>query len=147
MNRFLLQQQPDDKTCMCTCLAMLIGESAEYIIGKYHQHMYDDRSTWFDDVFDEIGIEYRYGHPKNGAINWGEAALLTVGSLNFEGTMHQILVWAEDGKFYVADPQAGKDGRKYYVAHEPQDDMQVQLSGWRLDIAIPLNQKFFEDAA
>lgn len=128
----VLQQQPDDKTCVCTSIAIILGIPASVIISQYHErYVKDDWSIRM--ILSDIGIEFTsFDTADRGGM--GEAKtgyyLTAVPSLNFQGGMHEVVceLDGEENLFLVHDPQAGT-GKKYYVAGHNGDELAVELSG------------------
>ena len=47
------QTQPDGRSCVCTCLAMLMDEPAKDVVAKYHDHYYVHQNMDVADILAE----------------------------------------------------------------------------------------------
>lgn len=134
--------QPTKDSCMATCLAMVIGISAEEALKMYHADL-QSYKIWFDDVLENYRIPYYYGSPRSSRISGNVLCFATVASLNMPGMLHQILIQNVDGKFTVYDPAKGRTGAKYYIPHTegPETGLAKHLQSWTLDLILPLVHK------
>lgn len=134
--------QPTKDSCMATCLAMVIGISAEEALKMYHADL-QSYKIWFDDVLENYRIPYYYGSPRSSRISGNVLCFATVASLNMPGMLHQILIQNVDGKFTVYDPAKGRVGAKYYIPHTegPETELAKHLQSWTLDLILPLVHK------
>lgn len=124
---------------MATCLAMVIGISAEEALERYHKDL-QSYEIWFDNVLDTYRIPYYYGSPKSSRISGDVLCFATVASLNMPGMLHQVLIQHVDGVLEVYDPARGRKGAKYYIPNTrgPETDTRKHLQSWTLDLIIPL---------
>lgn len=124
---------------MATCLAMVIGISAEEAVKLYHTDL-QSYKIWFDDVLEDYRIPYYYGSPKSSRISGNVLCFATVASLNMPGMLHQILIQNSEGSLIVYDPAKGRVGAKYYIPHTagPETEEAKHLQSWALDLIIPL---------
>jgi hypothetical protein len=132
------QQQPCNKSCVCTSIAMILGLPAAQVIADWH-HKYQEEDASLRDILNGYGIEFRsFDTADRGGMNTAEEGyyLVTVPSLNFVGGNHQVAVELEGGLFSVYDPQAGKPGIKYYVGAS-DDPLAVPIvGGYTLEVLI-----------
>lgn len=132
------QQQPCLTSCVCTSIAMILGLPAAEVIRAWH-HKYREEDASLRDILNGYGIEFKsFDTADRCGMDTAEEGyyLVTVPSLNFVGGNHQIAVEIEDGLFFPYDPQAGKEGIKYYVGAS-DDPLAVPLSGgYQLDVLI-----------
>lgn len=110
--RITHQTQPNQWSCGHTCLAMVMGVDVRRVLRRYPKPgglnqkelfsmLSDCRMTWNAYVFGTIFTPGYY--------------ILTVPSLNQEGTAHYILArYNRSGSFTVFDPQRGNKGRRFY---------------------------------
>lgn len=132
------QTQPTFNTCMSTCVAMIAGQPVNEVVERWHQ-AFHDKADWLDDALDYYKIPYFYGSQRKGALHEGFIYFLTVPSLNIQGGLHQILVsLTADRGIEVFDPVKGRDGSKYYVYPNPQNDDEVRLHSWCIDLSVPV---------
>ena len=134
------QTQPTCNTCFSTCLAMIKGDPAGYVVSQIHEWYFNsnelvstrqalDRLEIPFESFDTADLPY---FQKDGVY------LVAVPSLNSMGWMHQILCEVFDGQFIVLDPCAGLSvDQKYYTATQTEDPSQVKLNGYVIDAFIP----------
>lgn len=134
--------QPTKDSCMATCIAMVIGISAEEAVKLYHTDL-QSYKIWFDDVLEDYRIPYYYGSPKSSRISGNVLCFATVASLNMPGMLHQILIQNSEGSLTVYDPAKGRIGAKYYIPHTegPETEEAKHLQSWTLDLIIPLVYK------
>uniref|UniRef100_A0AAU8GEL9 Peptidase C39 domain-containing protein n=1 Tax=Salmonella phage vB_SEnST11_KE23 TaxID=3161174 RepID=A0AAU8GEL9_9CAUD len=134
--------QPTKDSCMATCLAMVIGISAEEALKMYHTDL-QLYKIWFDDVLEKLHIPYYYGSPRSSRISGNVLCFATVASLNMPGMLHQILIQSVDGELTVYDPAKGRSGSKYYIPHTegPETELAKHLQSWTLDLILPLVHK------
>lgn len=131
--------QPTKDSCMATCLAMVIGISAEEALERYHKDL-QSYKIWFDNVLDSYRIPYYYGSPRSSRISGDVLCFATVASLNMPGMLHQILIQNVGDRLTVYDPAEGRLGAKYYIPHTdgPETEDAKHLHSWTLDLIIPL---------
>ena len=149
-----LQIQPDGYSCVSTCLAMTVGIPVEVIIeaGWHKKYREDDESirdmlAFYQVPFTEYHTLDRVAlaHIETGVL-W-----VTVASLNNPQGWHQILIEVyntpEDILWKVFDPQAGREGQRYYTDIEElaeSDPLATKLEGgYIIDAWIPAS--YFED--
>ena len=106
-------QQPTAKTCVHACLSMVTGEPVASLINRF-----GDRGL---SVEEEITVLTEYGIFPQAVpftFSWivDGVYMLTVPSLNLEGTNHCIIAYADrdEEKFILLDPNEGKEGKKAY---------------------------------
>lgn len=135
------QTQPTPMGCVCTCLAMLLGEPANEVIAKYHKAYFDDQTIEVHDILRENGFIFK--HELAGRVQTlmpGAIYMLTVASLNIPGGLHQILVdYREPVMPRVLDPAKGYSNRKYYTFDTAEvDDIKeaFELFSWIVDYTI-----------
>lgn len=135
------QTQPTGNTCVCTCIAMLTGKPAQEVVDKWHDLYYSHHEPLMD-ILEEEGLRvechYSAGSPR---ILPGKLYMLTVPSLNVEGSLHQVLVdWRDEAVGPVClDPAKGLPDRKYYTLSEDEWDDVTEarlLTSWVLDFTI-----------
>lgn len=135
------QTQPTPMSCVCTCLAMLMGAVVEDVIAKYHKAYFDDQTT---DVGDILRAEaFIFEHKMAGRVETlypGHVYLLTVASLNIPGGLHQVLVDYRDPATPIAlDPAKGYGTRKYYTLDQDEADEvdnAFLLFSWIVDYTV-----------
>ncbi|EIC84720.1 hypothetical protein [Serratia sp. M24T3] len=136
------QQQPTYNTCMCACIAMVVGLPVQEVIDKWHEHFHAGKGEWLDDALDYYGKQYFYGHPRKATITNGFIYFLTVPSLNIEAGMHQVLCLALEGNgVTIYDPAKGRENARYYVAGKPHSANEVQIKSWLIDLILPIAMK------
>ena len=52
------QRQPCQKSCVSTCIAMLLGVPAKVVIDKWHDKFINFEAS-FRDILDSYGIKYK----------------------------------------------------------------------------------------
>lgn len=134
------QTQPDDKTCVCTSIAIILNVPAQVIIDRYHKK-YIAADWSLRNILDDLGVEFKsFDTADRGGMDNAETGyyLVSVPSLNFVGGMHQVVAEIDNDKslFVIHDPQAGT-GKKYYVARTNGDPNAVELSsGYTLEVLV-----------
>lgn len=132
------QSQPTGNTCFSTCLAMIKGDPATYVVSQIHEWYFDsselvstrqalDRLEIPFESFDTADLPH---FQKDGVY------LVAAPSLGAQGWMHQILCEVFDGQFVVLDPCAGRPDAKYYTAAPTDDPLSVKLHGYVIDAFI-----------
>tara|TARA_R110002072_G_scaffold183132_2_gene339428 strand:+ start:2559 stop:3053 length:495 start_codon:yes stop_codon:yes gene_type:complete len=111
------QKQPNNKTCVHTCLAMVSGLPVEKVIEAYGDHR---GLTWWDEqtFLGLCGIRY---HPINfrEILPLGGVYLATIQSLNHKNTAHRIvMVKQPKSKTIILDPNEGVEGKIAYTMKE-----------------------------
>ena len=103
------QLQPTDRTCVHTCLAMVLGVPVQQVIDRYGgQPMSDQRLMA---ALTEHGVEF--DRLVFGNLFWPGWYLAGVPSLNVEGGTHAILIHAHRKKgVTVLDPSQLKTYRR-----------------------------------
>jgi hypothetical protein len=140
------QQQPCNKSCVSTCLAMLLNVPAKIMIDRHHEE-YRVKGVGLDTILERYGFTPFYPkvirlNPLSG-LSYDAIILVTVPSLNNLGGTHQIIAqfWVEEFKWSILDPQRGT-GAKFYT-HDPSEVNDVDcflLSSWMADAVIPIQQ-------
>lgn len=109
-------QQPNDVTCVHTCLAMLFDVTVDELMERfgYHGLSFDEKATVLveNKVFPVITTTERHPLREEGVYFVG------TGSLNHPGKMHCVLVKVKDAKYHVYDPNQGREGKQAYVAED-----------------------------
>lgn len=141
----ILQQQPTNNTCMCACLAMVLGLPVEQIVEEWHQRFFDVETTgdWFDDALDFYGVEYSYPKRGDNIVPWQSLTFAVVPSLNIQGTLHQILIHTSATDCTIYDPNNGREGKKYYVLGEPKSDDEFKLTSFTTELIVPVLQDYY----
>lgn len=134
------QTQPSENSCVCTCLAMLMGKPASEVIDKWHAKFFMQQEVMLD-ILEEEGFSVKTHYSAGRAtLLPGFAYLLTVPSLNLEGQMHQIIAdWREGADPVCYDPAKGRGVCKYYTLDMDEwdevDNARL-LTSWILDFTI-----------
>ena len=135
------QNQPDNYTCVCTSIAILIGKPASEVIEKWHKKYYEEGCS-IREILDDYGVHYKefksMDRLRLDEIGSGYY-LVTVPSLNIPGGQHQILFEFDNEEFEwcIYDPQAGKEGSKWYQAIKKQNGNAYPLTAYIIDAYIP----------
>lgn len=133
--------QPTWDSCMATCIAMVAGIDENESYSKWHKR-FQNRTAWLDTALDDYNIPYMYGNPRSAALLRGFVYLLAVPSLNIQAGLHQVVAFLPRcGDIQILDPVKGRKDSLYYVYGEPQDDAEVSIKSWSIDLIIPI----FED--
>ena len=140
MRQIQHQTQPTGNTCVCTCIAMLTGKPAQEVIDKWHTRYYSSQE-WLGDILEEEGVSFTYpvaNEPHR--LDPGKVYLLTVASLNIEGSFHQLIVDWRSSAPVVLDPAKGRTpGSKYYTLDlDEWDEVELarMLTSWVVDFTI-----------
>lgn len=135
------QQQPCNRSCVSTSIAMILGLPAKVVIDKWDEEYHRDGVS-LRTILDYYKIPFKSFDTadRNGMADCPSGYyLVTVPSLNFVGGNHQIAVALDNEKLgYIAyDPQQGT-GVKYYTSETPlPDGNAVHITGgYQLDICI-----------
>ncbi len=135
------QTQPSENSCVCTCLAMLMGKPAADVVAKWHTKYYMEHETLLE-ILEEEGFRVHCHYAAGAArLVEGKLYLITVPSLNIEGSFHQVIVdWRDRSKPGVCyDPAKGLEGRKYYTLDMDEwDEVDAArlLTSWIIDFTI-----------
>lgn len=119
--------QPNDLTCVSACLAMVTGEDIDTVIDSFHDNYFAgaiDIVDYLDSKDIVVSVQpYKYyrldqnhKYVKHSIKDSFEARgiyFVTVNSLNYEDTLHQIIVHVAD-TITVYDPQYGRPGKSAY---------------------------------
>lgn len=110
------QMQPNDHTCVHTCLAMITGLSVDDMIDRFGDHAlgFDETAT----VLAEHGLfphNTSSGPHRYPFVGW---YLVACASKNLPGQAHQVLVYADGEGYTVYDPQEGREGKKFWSGDE-----------------------------
>lgn len=133
--------QPTQTSCVCTCVAMLLGKTAQEVIDKWH-HAYYFQQEFLGDILQAEGVAYECHYAAHSpTLKPGGLYLLTVPSLNVDASFHQVIVdWRDEAKPVCFDPCKGRgDNLKYYTLDKDEwDDVNnaVLLVSWVLDFTI-----------
>lgn len=135
------QTQPTPMGCVCTCIAMLMGEDAQSVIDRYHEKYYVERSMDVGEILAEQAFIFRREMAGTVLTLYpGSVYLLTVASLNIPGSLHQILVdYRDTAGPVVLDPAKGYGKRKYYTFDQKEADEvnnAFLLFSWIVDYTI-----------
>lgn len=111
------QQQPDDITCMSTCLAIILDLPAAQVIEEFHES-YRNGTLTAAAYLRSKGLKVSQQYPGESlSSRHGFIYLVSTPSLNQEGGMHSIVIdrraEAPDS-FRVYDPNDGREGKKFY---------------------------------
>lgn len=144
------QAQPNNKTCVCTSLAMVLGVPAEQVIAAHHEAYFVERISTAE-LLRRVGLPFEsFDSTEDVSPTKPGYYFLGVPSLNFEGGMHQIvanaffneeqvLVWE------IYDPQMGTGAKWYTAVADESDPLQVAIGngyvlvarvshGWRDEV-------------
>lgn len=119
-----LQQQPDDSSCVPTCIAMALGLPVIVVINEMKQHgLYRDGTGCHEWQVQLYLMIYNIGtscilNQEGFSLNYG-LYLASVNSLNHIKKNHSILVRVydnEEGRTCVSiyDPNNGREGKEFY---------------------------------
>lgn len=140
------QSQPCQESCVSTCLAMVLGLSAEHVRNRWNDK-YHKESLSLSSIFEELGLKWEAVDPltREGPTVPG-IYFLSVPSLNYQAGMHQILGEVfkdEEGKILwnLADPQYENKPYLYYSAGKiEEDERSVAIKGYTIDCFIPIDE-------
>jgi len=122
--------QPDQKSCVSTCVAMLLGVPATgQQLVRFQGDYFDDRET-ASSFLRRKGMKNRALLTEDRTMNFGRVYILSVPSLNNVGGMHAIVVDMRD-VMEIYDPQKGT-GKKYYGT----DGDGQELVSYNLDVVV-----------
>lgn len=133
-----LQQQPTQVSCVCTCIAMVLGIPAQVVIDKWNEKYHTTASL--RDILEDYKIPFTsyYACDKHNVDKSGYY-ILGVPSLNYPGGMHQILAEydSEEHEWCIFDPQKGS-GYKYYdsILKQSEDGLAFPVRGYSIDAYI-----------
>ncbi|QHJ80706.1 MAG: hypothetical protein [Bacteriophage sp.] len=137
----VLQQQPCNRSCVSTSIAMILGLPAKVVIDRWDEEYHRDGVS-LRTILDHYKIPFKSFDTadRNGMADCPSGYyLVTVPSLNFIGGNHEIVVALDNEKcLYMAyDPQQGT-GAKYYTSNaEITDGLGVHITGgYTLDVCI-----------
>jgi len=107
------QQQPNDHTCVHTCLSIVTGIPVDELIERFGDHAigFDEIAT----VLVEHGLFPRETTIESHPFYRSGIYFVSVPSLNLAGQLHQIVIEASEDGYIVHDPQAGREGKDFYV--------------------------------
>lgn len=136
------QQQPDDKTCVSACLAMLLDVPVDQVVREFHDG-YMARETAVDTFLGGFGIKAEPCYSAKPAPVENGLYLVAVPSLNIPATTHQVIFDSRDLEdFHFYDPQRGRPDRRFYIwdpeiePGEFRDDGAVNLKCYAFDWLI-----------
>lgn len=135
-NQITFQKQTCNKSCVSACLAMLFNVPIEQIINDFHEKYHNNDIELYE-FLDNHDICYEVRDIKTNHFDKFGFYFVTVPSLNFQATNHQILCEISEDGFNLYDPQKGT-GKKYYVWKDA-DDVEIDevlISGYTIDIYI-----------
>jgi hypothetical protein len=105
-------QQPNDQTCVHTCLAMITGKPVDQLISRF-----GDQTIGFYEIATVL-VEHRlfpvYTTEQQHPFYASGVYLVAAPSLNRPGLLHQLVVEAGPDGYIVHDPQAGREGKDCY---------------------------------
>jgi len=106
------KQQPNDWTCVHTCLSMVTGTPVEELLERFGDHAigFDEMAT----VFVEHGIFPEFTTNQHHPFDRCGVYFVAAPSLNLPGKLHQVVVEASEDGYIVHDPQAGREGKRWY---------------------------------
>jgi len=108
-----LVNQINDKSCVHACIAMVTGNSVKEMWERYPHPMENTHQLVLlierkilpiPTALAQLGVYF----PSIGIY------FMSVPSLNVPGALHCVVVKAEVDRFTVYDPQAGREGKKFY---------------------------------
>lgn len=109
------QQQPTGKSCVSTCLAMLLDKPVQEVIDEFHAD-YSNGDNDEDKYLESKGLICRALWSNHRTLEEGKLYLVSIPSLNLVAYTHEIIFdWRDPTEFKVIDPNMGKEGKKYYV--------------------------------
>lgn len=133
-----LQQQPNDNTCVSTCMAMILDEPADTVINDFHQGYIDPNVTnKVTDYLNAYGLPYTVCNFETPIVEKG-VYLVTVPSVNTRTALHNIVVVGDDSGYSIYDPNAMRNGVKSYSFGEIDEllENEVKFSGYSVDLFI-----------
>ncbi|MDX1816074.1 MAG: hypothetical protein R3180_00035 [Marinobacter sp.] len=105
-------QQPNDHTCVHTCLAMITGKPVDQLISRF-----GDKAIGFYEIATVL-VEHRlfpvYTTEQQHPFYASGVYLVAAPSLNRPGLLHQLVIEAGPDGYIVHDPQAGREGKDFY---------------------------------
>lgn len=132
------QTQPTNNTCFSTCLAMIKGDPAGYVISKIHDWYFAGEVSTRQ-ALEKLEIPFEsFDTADLPMIDRDGVYLVAAPSLNMPGGLHQILCECFEGLVVVHDPAMGLIGSKHYVAALTEGvPNEVKLYGYVIDAFIP----------
>ena len=138
------QMQPCEKSCVSTSIAMVLGRPVEEVRAEFHEGYMAHILTVVEYLarFGFLATPMYTTYEANGEVD-DEAGLymLSVPSMNMERATHAVLLdyrCLDDNIVMVYDPNAGKEGKKYYVNKHEEDllENEYTLLGFSYDFQI-----------
>jgi len=134
-----LQIQPTPDSCMSTCIAMLLGLSAEQVIDEFHDD-YKNNNKRASSYIQEKGFFCKCLNTEERNLWPDRLYLLVVPSLNIQGGTHSVVADTRNDMFRILDPNNGKEGRKYYRedyhSSDTLEENEVQIKGYIIELEV-----------
>ena len=132
------QSQPTSNTCFSTCMAMIKGDPAAFVISQIHDWYFAGRVSTRQ-ALDRLDIPFEsFDTADLPQMERDGVYLVAVPSLNHPGGLHQILCECHGGMYTVLDPAKGISGSRHYVAAFTEGEQgEVLLYGYVIDAFIP----------
>lgn len=140
MGDFLIKpQQQQDLNCVSTCLAMLTGKPVDVVTEEFHDNYMSGHRT-VKQYLEKHGVTVEHMYTTDDSEKEGGLFLLSAPSLNIEAATHYIICdWRDvESGCVIFDPNAGREGKKYYVCKWPEDLLENErnLLGFSYDFRI-----------
>lgn len=139
------QCQPCQRSCVSTCIAMLLNVPVSVIKDKWHENFWEYKAS-MRNILDHYGVQYKEFSSLD-IITLGENVgtgvfLATVPSLNYAGGFHEVLVQytKETNEWNIFDPNA-QEGYKFYTSNktlqEERPEEAFKMHSYIIDAFIP----------
>lgn len=126
--------QPDDKTCVSACLAMVLGRDVDEVIVEFHKAFMSNIMRPAEYIRRNGKLAREFSGLER-VMMVGNVYLLAVPSLNREATLHSVVCDTRGDSLEILDPR--KDGEhKYYVYDKYDDPLAIQMNGFVIDVEV-----------
>lgn len=132
--KIVQKSQPNDRTCVHTCLSMITGVPIEKLVDRFGDNPlgFDEAAT----VLVEHGIfpTNTTGCPHQ--FLFPGFYLVACASKNFLGLTHQIIVKADEDGYVVYDPQQGREGKEVWTGDDIMQEKMARAEVLYLDTDV-----------
>lgn len=111
-------KQPNPRTCVHACIAMVTGENIHQLIERFGDH----GLSWHEiatvliehrlfpvEVHNTLAYGFPHSHPDG-------VYFASLPSLNIQYGWHQVIVVIKNGQDWILDPNYGREGAKAYTS-------------------------------
>ena len=130
------QTQPTENSCVSATIAMILSIPVENVVEEFHERYFEMQSISVSEYLFSKGVRTIPGLTSYMILEWERVYLLCVPSINEVAAFHSLLVDTRGQETVIYDPAMGREGKKYYVLQDPENELEIKLKAYNIHYEV-----------